>query len=118
MENRIQPMEPTDLIEENPMDNGSQAPIYLTIDWENGIVDVAVVYETNSVPMSVFNGLETRIRLPGNIDASKLAEDVDDLMSRLDEIREGFESVWDGRNNVGRFTDEARETTRALTMGD
>jgi len=97
----------TDLIEENPYNNGQQAPIYLVIDWEAGTVDAEVHYG-DGVPESIWNGRATRIKLPNSIDASLLHDDVEDLMNKINEIATGYETVWNGSNWIGSFTGDAR----------
>lgn len=104
----------TTLIEENPYDNGYQAPIYLLLDWENNTIDVDTYYEKNSMPIDIFHGLRTRIRLPNNINAYTLHDDIDDIIDRINTIRSGFESRWNGHNWVGEFTDEAEGELNSL----
>jgi hypothetical protein len=116
MENLIVEYEDSaSLIEENPYNNGYQSPIYLLLDWENNTIDVDTYYETNSMPMDIFHGLRTRIRLPNNINASYFHSDIDDIIDRINTIRAGYESQWNGHNWIGNFTDEAEAELNSLT---
>ena len=115
MENKIKAFSsPSELVEENPLNNGRQAPIYLLLDWEEETVDVDTYYEKNSVPMDIFHGLRTRIKLPDDIDATHLFQDVEDLMPAINEIYAGYVSEWDGNNWRGTFTDSARDKLAEL----
>ena len=115
MQNTINPgYESTSLIESNPMDNGNQAPIYLLLDWDNETIDAGTYYEKNSMPMDIFHNLRTRIQLPGNIDASHLKDDIDDILQRLDRIQAGYSSEWNGHNWIGKLTAEAEDDLQSL----
>ena len=106
---------PTALVEENPYNNGNQAPIYLLIDWENQTLDVDTYYEPHSVPMDIFNNLRSRIRLPNNITAAYLHDEITDLIPQLEEILTGYSSKWNGHNWIGTLTDSAQDALYDLT---
>ena len=96
--------QPTALVEENPYDNNNQAPIYLLLDWENETIDVDTYYELHSVPMDIHHKLRTRIRLPPNLNASYIREEIDELIPLINEISSGYSSEWNGHNWVGTYT--------------
>lgn len=106
---------PTALVEETPYNNGDQAPIYLLIDWENQTIDVDTYYEPHSVPMDIFNKLRSRIRLPNNINAAYLHDEITDLIPKIEEIYAGYESIWNGHNWIGTLTDSSQEALYDLT---
>lgn len=104
----------TDLIEEDPFNNHYQADIYLSVDWENEEVGVETYYRDNSTPGDVWHGLRRLIKLPNNVDPRYLKDDVDELLARIESIREGYESYYDGHNNRGRLSDEATQELHSL----
>jgi len=104
----------TALIEEDPYNNRNQAPIYLSLDWEEEIVDVTTYYRDGSTPGDVWHGRRSLIRLPNNVDASCTRADVEALMPRIEKIAEGYESKWDGSNWRGAFTEEVDADLQAL----
>jgi len=115
MKNTIQKYEnATDLIEEDPFNNHYQADIYLSVDWESEEIGVEIYYRDGSTPGDVWHGLRRLIQLPNTVDASSLKEDVDDLLPRIDSIRAGYESYWNGHNWIGKFSDEAQEELYSL----
>jgi len=104
-----------DLIVKDPFNNGNQAGIFLSVDWENGVVDVETLYQDISTPIDVWHKRRTLIRLPNNVNALYLRKDIDDLMPQLDKIREGYTSSVDIHGNVcGHLSDEALEKLYAL----
>ncbi|MCK9592834.1 MAG: hypothetical protein M0Q91_12595 [Methanoregula sp.] len=115
MENKIDQYEsPIELIETDPFNNDNQADIYLSIDWEEETVDVITKYRDGSTAADVWHGLRTLIDLPGSVNARTLKSCIDDIMPHIEEISKGFESVWNGHNWVGQFSDEAEEKLRDL----
>jgi hypothetical protein len=104
----------TDLIEEDPFNNNYQSQIRLSIDWENEEIGVGTYYNDNCSPMDVWHGLRRLILLPNNVDPRYLKEDVDELLPRIEKIRAGYESYWDGHNWKGRFNDDAQQELYSL----
>jgi hypothetical protein len=102
-----------DLTEENPWNRKTQAPIYLSLDWDCYEIR-AFTYCDNSTPEDVWNGRRTWINLPLNVDASELRSDVEKLMPVIERIAVGYRTEWDGHNNVGVFTEEAQDELNAL----
>jgi len=107
-ENKINFSNATGLLEENPMNLGHQAPIYLFIDWENETVD-AYTYCDNSTPGDVYHGKRSMIRLPGEVNAALMREDVDKLLPMIEKIFAGYESKWNGSNWKGTFNEESMD---------
>jgi hypothetical protein len=112
MKNKIGNLEENALIEGNYHGNSpAQMPIYLIIDWENRTINVCTRnYQIGGTPARQWNGFEHAIQLPANIDAERLASDVDQYYAaKLDKICDGWSEEYDGNNYKGHLTEEAQE---------
>ncbi len=112
MQNKIGNFAENALIKANYAGNHpAQMPIYLIVDWQNGTVDVCTRnYQIGGTPAREWNGFEHAIRIPSNIDAERLAANVDQYyMVKLDKIREGWSERYDGNNYKGQLTEESHE---------
>lgn len=69
----------------------------------------------NSYPFYEWHGHAVSYALQGNADASRFAEwmaaEVAPVLAR---IQDGYESAWDGSNNVARLNEDAREAREEL----
>lgn len=99
----------TALIEEDPFNRGSPCPVYLSLDWDSGIVDIRSYYADGTTLSDVWHGLRSIIRIPETVDATNAKQDVETLMPRIQKIAEGFSAEWDGHNQVGSWTTHARD---------
>jgi hypothetical protein len=112
MENRIGTLNENALIEKNYAGSyPTQMPIYLIVDWHDGTIDVSTRnYQIDGTPVRQWNGFEDAFRLPDNVDASKLAANIDDYyMETLDRIRYGWSRYYDGNNYKGKLSETALE---------
>ncbi len=110
MKNNIEVFENSfDLVEEDRFNNNNQMPIYLVIDWVRETVDVEVRSHGYGTPIDAWNGLVRYIRLPDNVDARYLHDDIEGLMDKIEKIGKGFDTEYNGRDWVGYFNDVARQ---------
>ena len=91
---------------------GQTAPqrAYIEFDCENKAVHAAYNPEVGSngaVPMDVWHRRALRFTCPNNQDAEYYNDLMADLLPTLEKILSGYESVWDGSNYIGKYTDEA-----------
>lgn len=117
MENKIGKLADDGLITGNYHGNfPAQMPIYLVVDWQNGTVDVCTRnYQIGGTPGRQWNGYEDTIQLPANIDAEKLAADIDQYyMQKLDQIRVGWYEEYDGNNYRGYLAEVSQELLEEL----
>ena len=112
MKNCIGQLAENALIEANYAGNfPRQMPIYLMVDKETREITVETRnYQICGTPMRQWNGFISVYRLPANVDAEKLAKDIDEnYLSQFEQICGGWHSFWDGNNWKGTITDEAQE---------
>lgn len=68
----------------------------------------------NGVPIDVFNCVARRWRIPHVLTAQgyeSLHEDIEEMLQR---IADGMSTYWDGRNTVGRLTEDASDARDEL----
>ena len=83
-------------LEFDPMTSAKEE-IVLTADYSGAI--------GNGVPMDVWHNLVLRIGIPSQVTLKALRALKKDerMISMLEELREGYDQVWDGNNYVGKF---------------
>lgn len=89
----------------------SAQPAYLELD-EDGNVEADWDGEIGGgTPMTVWNGRSLRWTLPDALTGEAVADFVarEDVAALLARIHDGHSVEWDGSNNVGRLTEDARE---------
>jgi hypothetical protein len=68
----------------------------------------------NGVPSDVFHGTSRRWRIPHVLTAQgyeSLHADIEDMLQR---IADGIDTYWDGKNTVGRLTEDASDASDEL----
>lgn len=83
-------------LEFDPMTNAGEE-IVLTADYSGAI--------GNGVPMDVWHNLILRFGVPSQVTLKALSALKKDerMISMLEELREGYDQVWNGSNWVGKF---------------
>ena len=83
-------------LEFDPMTKAGEE-IVLTADYSGAI--------GNGVPMDVWHNLILRFGVPSQVTLKALRALKKDerMISMLEELREGYDQVWDGNNYVGKF---------------
>jgi hypothetical protein len=112
MDNKIGQLAEDALIEANyPGNYPRQMPIFLLVDKETREITVETRnYQIGGTPARQWNGFVSAYRLPANIDAEKLAADIDEnYAARFEALCDGWSSAWDGHNWKGTLTDDAAE---------
>lgn len=96
----------TAYLEFDPMLTGE---IVLTADYSGEI--------GNSVPMDVWHNLILRIGIPADVTLKALRDLKKDerMISMLEELREGYDQVWDGNNYAGKFDNDLYYTVCQYT---
>lgn len=97
--------------EADPMQNNqSICDIILYVNWEDKTAKVETQMRTNSTPGEVWNGIAGQFDLLDDTDFTRFPEFFkDEVQPLLQKIGEGFESVWNGSNYKGQFTEDAQE---------
>jgi hypothetical protein len=104
------------LWERYPTQNREQ-PAFLELDPEDGRVRFSYNPEVGppyGVPMNVWHGLIRRWSCPSTLKGERCVELFEALKPLLERVQAGFSSHWDGRNYVGRLTDDAAEAEEAI----
>jgi len=91
-----------------------QIPIYLVLNWEDETVTIELRSPFDGTPVQVYNNLMTYIKVPHNVDASKLHDNTEDLMPYINDIYKGYKIKWNGSNYVGCFDESAYEKLISL----
>lgn len=101
----------TQFVEADPYQNNeARSEIVLCVDWEAQSCTVETHDKTNSTPMREYYNLDQIFTLPENVDAAAFKKYYDAKIRPLLQMRgEFFESVWNGNNYIGTFTDEEEE---------
>jgi hypothetical protein len=86
----------------------------LKLDPRDRTVWVTQEYNDNSTLMDEWNGLVLTWGIPGHPSENGMREWINERMTDLTTICDGFEAHWNGNNIVGRLTDEARGTKESL----
>jgi len=89
-------------------------PCYVELDLQDGVMTADWNSEIgNAIPFTVYHGHVRRYSIP-----SLSADAANDLMRELLPLAErvvaGYESVWDGHNNVAILTDDASEANDVI----
>lgn len=94
-----------DLITRNYSGNyPDQMSIYLKIDWYLKKIWVeAQNYQISGTPVREWFSIVTSIRLPDNIDATEIINDLDNIAESIINLEAIFDIAWNGSNYVGRF---------------
>ncbi len=87
---------------------------YIELDCENETLSASYNGEIgNAIPFSVYHGHNQRFGIP-----CLLPDAVNGLMKKIkhlaDRVVDGYESHWDGNNNVARFDDDAKEAIEEI----
>lgn len=89
-------------------------PVDITLNCETGVLSMDYAANIgNCTPMNVFynRALEWTVPLLKPETANSLLEEIKPYAQQ---IVDGFESVWDGSNHVGEFTEEAYQAERTI----
>lgn len=80
----------------------------VSVDWDSSI--------GNGAPMSVWHNRTLRWSIPNTLTGAALADFLgrEDVQALLERIHAGHSVDWDGRNQVGRLTDDARNASYDL----
>ncbi len=83
-------------------------PTFIELDPEGTVVSARYNAEIgNAVPMAVYHGRIRRYSLPVPLKADAANELMEELMPLFERVCDGFETVWNGNNTVGKLTDDA-----------
>lgn len=89
----------------------SLASIVLLVDWEEQNAIVETEYNTGSTSIKQWHHLHQSFNLPADLDASLFVDYYNEkIKPELQKKGEFFESVWNGSNFVGKFTDETEDS--------
>lgn len=102
----------TDLIERNYCGNyPEQMPIYMFVDFEYKEITVETRnYGISGTPLRQFNGLFIAIKLPNNVDATKLKNDIEKYyLDKFDKLHKCFYTEYHNGNLKGYFTPESND---------
>lgn len=81
----------------------------------DGMVEVDVNTEIgNAVPSTSGNGVLLRISIPNSMTRKQIINFYRDNRADFLAVVDGFSVQWDGSNNVGRLTDDARAAMERL----
>lgn len=102
--------------EHDPYTNisGIVSKTVLKLDPRDMTVWVTQEYNDNSTPSDEWHGLVLTWSVQGHPVESSMREWIDEHMAELQRICDGYESVWDGSNHIGRLTDDARTVKEAI----
>lgn len=95
-------------------DNYAPQPAHLYLD-EDGVITFDWG-DANSVTMDVAEGRTLRFRIPAQVTGRALVAMLEDdrILRLLERIHVGHTVEWDGSNDRGRLTDDAREASDEL----
>jgi hypothetical protein len=119
MQNKIGQLAEDALIEANYAGNyPRQMPIFLLVDKETREITVETRnYQIGGTPARQWNGFVSAYQLPANVDADRLAADIDEhYSSQFEALCDGWDSVWDGQNWKGTLTDDAVEIEMLISQ--
>lgn len=69
-------------------------------------ISVSSNHDTSGMSFSQYHGITRSYKLPDGVKVSAVQELIDDVVSRAEELTEGFAEEWNGSNHVGRWTFE------------
>ena len=82
---------------------------YVELDCRDEVLTASYNAEIgNAVPSAVWHGHVQRWGIP-LLTVDRCNDLLDDIAPLAEQVIDGYESVWDGNNNVARFDDDARE---------
>jgi hypothetical protein len=115
MENLVNFDERTALIKDDAL-CPHQQKIWLIIDFGNRTIDTDTDYKDSSYTnFYEAYGHAHRFPLPLNVDAVELRSWIDeDILPLAQKVADGYESVWDGSNQIAEFSDEAAEALEQI----
>lgn len=97
----------------------SPQPAYVELDIRDGSLIADYSGEIgNAVPSAVWHSLVLRFKLAPETTAGQIEKIISDKKGLFQSILDGSESHWDGRNWVGKFTEEAQESIASINEGD
>jgi len=84
-------------------------PCYVELDCESGTLTAAYNGEIgNAVPMPVWHNRCLRWPIPALREGAAI-ELLKEILPLAERVVAGYESVWDGNNHVGEYTDDAQD---------
>lgn len=84
-------------------------PAYIALDAEHANAWADYNAEIgNAIPLTVHHGHVTRWEIRNDLDAGAINSILRDCATLFARIVAGYESVWDGSNNVARYSPDAR----------
>lgn len=86
----------------------------LKLDPRDHTVWVTQEYQDNSTPADEWHGLVLTWGIFGHPSESGMRTWIDDNLSTLTAICDGYEVHWNGNNHVGRLTDDARNLVETI----
>lgn len=102
--------------EHDPYTNidGIVSKTMLKLDPRDRTIWVTQEYNDNSTLMDEWNGLVLTWGIPGHPSEAGMTEWINEHMSDFNTICDGYEVHWNGSNQVGRLTDEARAAKEGI----
>jgi len=110
----IQETKTTDeLVHKYPGQSDPQ-PCYVELDLRDGVMLADWNSEIgNAIPFSVYHGHVQRYSIP-SLTADAANALMQELLPLAERVVDGYESVWNGNNNVAKLTDDASEANDAI----
>jgi|CEGC01.1.fsa_nt_gi hypothetical protein len=91
-------------------------PAFITLNPDTREVSTDYTSEVGTaVPMAVWHNLELRFSVLASVSGKALTDFCQDHAHLFERICNGFESVWDGNNYVGRYSQDALDAQDDLT---
>lgn len=88
---------------------------FLNLDPRDRTVWISQEYRTNSMSMDEWHDLILTWEIKSYPLESDMRQWLEESMESLKTICDGFESVWNGHNHVGRYSDDAKNQVAAIT---
>ena len=87
---------------------------YVSLDCRNEVLTASYNAEIgNAVPFAVWHGHVQRWGIP-LLTVDRCNELLQEIAPLAERVIAGYESIWDGNNNVARFDDDAREAINEI----